>query len=405
MIKKVKRFIGSRGLCPLIMAVILSSMFLGPLSFLSWMYQPALIICLFAYCTKLNKVNVGWAEVGLIMACCVSIVFGNPPPFFKSWMRLGLFCIVLFITTPLISSPAIEQFRVRLFNWVSLICVFVGVGSFFAYFLGINYMRSYYGPTLVTLGGSFGGLTIQSMILGPLSALGMLRCVYIVIERYALGIKSSYYLYAALFACFASVLMASSRGAAGAALVAVCVLGYEKLRHKMGKLIKIALCLGCLAVPLAPAVEYFSAGLVAKQEANMESGGTFNSREELWNARLDEFKESPLYGVGFSAQRIITSEATMRTGVIEPGTSYGAVFAMTGLLGGSIFIYILFQSIFSKRKASFSLPQVYLVFFAVHMFVEGYVFAGGSPLCFIFWLSIGAACAMKHNQQLNQLIA
>lgn len=405
MIKKVKRFIGSRGLCPLIMAVILSSMFLGPLSFLSWMYQPALIICLLAYCFKLNKANVGWAEVGLIMACCLSIVFGNPLPIFNSWMRLGLFCIVLFITTPLISSPATELFRVRLFNWVSLICVFVGVGSFFAYFLGINYMRLNYGVTAVTMGGSFGGLTVQSMMLGPLAALGMLRCVHIAIQRYALGIKSSYYLYVAIFACFASVLMASSRGAAGAALIAVCVLVYEKMSHKMGKLIKILLCLGCLAVPLAPAVEYFSSGLVAKQEANVESGGTFNSREELWNARLDEFRDSPVYGVGFSAQRIITSEATLKTGQVEPGTSYGAVFAMTGLLGGSIFLYILLQAIFYKRKTSLSLPQVYLVFFAIHMFVEGYVFAGGSPFCFIFWLCIGAACAMKRSPQLQNLIA
>lgn len=404
MIKMVKQFIVARGLYPLIMAVILSSMFLGPLSFLSGGYQPALMICLLVYCTKLNKAKVGWAEVGLIMACCVSIVFGNPPPFFKSWMRLGLFCIVLFITTPLISSPATELFRVRLFNWVSLICVFVGVGSFFAYFLGINYMISYFGPATVALGGGFGGLTIHSMLLGPLAALGMLRCAYIAIQRYACGIKLSYYLYASLFACFASVLMASSRGAAGAALVAVCVLIYEKLRHKMGKLIKIVLCLICLAVPLAPAVEHFSSGLVAKQEGNMKSGGTFNSREALWNARLDEFKESPIYGVGFSAQRIITSEATMRTGVIEPGSSYGAVFAMTGMLGGCVFLFIFVSSLIKKKRQPMSLPQIYLIFFSIHLVIEGYVFAGGSPLCFIFWLCIGAACAMKHNPQLNQLI-
>ena len=388
-----------------IMAVMLSSMFLGPLSFLSWMYQPALIICLLAYCFKLNKANVGWAEVGLIMACCVSIVFGNPLPIFNSWMRLGLFCIVLFITTPLISSPAIEQFRVRLFNWVSLICIFVGVGSFFAYFLGINYMSSYYGPTLVTLGGTFGGLAIHSMLLGPLAALGMLRCVYIVIQRYALGIKSTYYLSAALFACFSSVLMASSRGAAVAAVIASCCLIYSRLRNQMGKIVKIVIFFLCLSVPLAPAVEYFSSGLIAKQEANVESGGTFNSREKLWNARLDDFRDSPVFGVGFSAQRIITTPATLITGQVEPGTSYGAVFAMTGLLGGCVFLFIFVSSLIKNKRQPMSLPQIYLIFFAVHMFVEGYVFAGGNSLCFIFWLCIGVACAMKRSPQLQNLIA
>lgn len=401
---KVKQFIKARGVWAFAMAVILSSMFLGHLSFLSRMYQPALVVCLLILCTRLNKAKIGWAEALLVLACGISIVLGDPLPIFNPWMRLGLFCIVLFITTPLISSPSIEQFRVRLFNWVSLICVVVGVGSFFAYFLGINCMRSYYGATGISLGGGFGGLTVQSMMLGPLAALGMLRCCALIVENVRQGVTSSKYLHFSAFACFASVLMSSSRGAAGAALVAVSFLVYAKLKHKMGKILKMALCLGCLAVPLAPALGHFSSGLVAKQEANMESGGTFNSREELWNARMEEFLDSPLYGVGFSAQRIITAEVTLLTGQVEPGTSYGAVFAMTGLLGGSVFLIILGGALIKNKKLQTSLPQIYLIFFSIHLIVEGYVFAAGSPLCFIFWLCIGAACSIKHNHQLNQYI-
>lgn len=398
------RKIQTRGTWPLVMAIFLSSMFLGHLSFLSHLYQPALIVCLLSLCTRLNKAKVGWAEVILLLACGISIVLGNPMPIFNSWMRLGLFCIVLLITTPLISSPAIEQYRVRLFNWVSLICIFVGVGSFFAYFLGINCMRSYAGTYSTQLGGSFGGLTIQSMLLGPLAALGMLRCVSLIMEHMQHGTKASIYLYFSTFTCFASVLMASSRGAAGATLISVCFLIYTRHRHKMSKLIKIVLCLSCLAIPLAPALSHFSSGLIAKQEANMERGGTFDSREELWKARMKEFQDSPIYGVGFAAQRIFPYASTLHTGVIEPGSSYGAVFAMTGLLGGSVFLFILGSALIKTKKQIISLPQIYLVFFAFHMLIEGYVFAGGSPLCFIFWLCIGAACAIKHNHQLNQHI-
>lgn len=400
---KIYQFIKDRGAWECLMAIALSSLFLGHLSFLSRIYQPSLLVCLACLCTKLKNAKIGWSEVLLIFACVISIVLGDPLPIFNSWMRLGLFCIVLLITTPLIASPSIDKFRVQLFNWVSLICVFTGVGSFFAYFFGINCML-YHSVAGVSLGGGFGGLTVQSMLLGPLAALGLLRCCALIVENVKQGISSSKYLYFSAFSCFASVLMASSRGAAGAALVAVCILVYEKLRHKMGMLIKVALCLGCLAVPLAPAVEYFSAGLVAKQEANMESGGTFNSREELWNARLDEFKESPLFGIGFSSQSKHISAFTRLTGIIEPGTSYGAVFAMTGLLGGSLFLYILGGSLIKTKKQPMSLPQIYLIFFAIHLIVEGYVFAGGNPLCFIFWLCIGAVCAIKHNHQLNQLI-
>lgn len=401
---KVRQFIKARGVWAFAMAVILSSMFLGHLSFLSRLYQPALLICLVCLCTRLNKAKIGWAEVLLVLACGISIVLGNPLPIFNSWMRLGLFCIVLLITTPLISSPAIEQFRVRLFNWVSLACVFVGLGSFFAYFLGINCMRSYYGATGISLGGGFGGLTIHSMLLGPLAALGLLRCCALIEENVRHRATSSIYLYFSAFACFASVMMASSRGAAGAALVAVCYLTYAKLRHKMGKILKIVLCLGCLAVPLAPVVGQFSSGLIAKQEANVESGGTFSSREALWNARMKELWDSPIYGVGFAAQRIITAQASLVTGQVEPGSSYGAVFAMTGILGGSIFLFILGRALIRSKKQIISLPQIYLIFFAFHMLIEGYVFAGGSPLCFIFWLCIGATCAIKHNNQLDQHI-
>ena len=400
----VTQFIKTRGAWAFIMSVILSSIFLGHLSFLSRLYQPALLICLASLCTRLNQAKVGWAEIILILACGISIVLGNPLPIFNSWMRLGLFCIILSITTPLIASPSIDKFRIQLFNWVSLICVITGVGSFFAYFLGINCML-YHSAAGVSLGGGFGGLTVQSMLLGPLAALGMLRCAAKIVDNVKHDIRSSKYLYFSAFACFSSVLMASSRGAFGAVLLAICFLVYEKLRYKMGKLIKIALCLVCLAVPMAPVVGYFSSGLVAKQEANIQSGGAFNSREELWNARMAEFKESPLYGVGFSAQRIITAKATLHTGQVEPGTSYGAVFAMTGILGGSVFLLILGSSLIKKKKQPMTLPQIYLIFFSIHCFVEGYVFAAGSPLCFIFWLCIGAACAIKNNQQLNSLIA
>ena len=402
---KALQFIKVRGVWCFAMAVVLSSLFLGPLSFLSSLYQPAILVCLICLCTKLNKANVGWAELLLIMTCGLSIILGDPLPIFNSWMRLGLFCIVLFVTTPIVSSPSIDKFRVRLFNWISLICVFAGAGSFIAYFLGINYMRSYSGAYSTHLGGSFGGLTMQSMLLGPLAALGMLRCVYIAIQKYEQEAKSSYFLYCSAFACFLSVLMASSRGAAGAALIATCYMTYSLLKRKMGKLIKIVLFLSCLSVPLAPVVGYFSSGLVAKQEANMESGGTFNSREYIWEARLEEWKDSPVYGVGFSAQRIITHEATLRTGQVEPGTSYGAVFAMTGTLGGALFLFILGSACVSKKGFSPSMPQVYLVFFVFHMFTEGYVYAGGSPLCFIFWLCIGAACATKRLPQLQNIIA
>lgn len=45
--------------------------------------------------------------------------------------------------------------------------------------------------------------------------------------------------------------------------------------------------------------------------------------------------------------------------------------------------------------------QVCLVFFGMHMMVEGYVFAAGSPLCALLWLSVGAASAWQNKNITN----
>ena len=139
----------------------------------------------------------------------------------------------------------------------------------------------------------------------------------------------------------------------------------------------------------------------------MEKGGTLSSRQSLWNERIKEFKSSPIYGVGFSSQKEIRIDIrTLNTGAVEPGTSYGAVFAMTGLLGGIPFLMILASQILKKPSAAFGMlvispAQVCLVFFGMHMMVEGYVFAAGSPLCALLWLSVGAASAWQNKNITN----
>ena len=92
---KVYQFIKARGVWECLIAISVFSLFLGHLSFLSRIYQPILLVCLACLCTKLKNAKIGWAEVLLILACSISIVLGNPLPIFNSWMRLGLFLIVL----------------------------------------------------------------------------------------------------------------------------------------------------------------------------------------------------------------------------------------------------------------------------------------------------------------------
>lgn len=144
--------------------------------------------------------------------------------------------------------------------------------------------------------------------------------------------------------------------------------------------------------------------MIAKQQANVNSGGTFSSREKLWHDRKLEFLNSPIYGVGFASQRAISFSSSLKTGLIEPGTSYGAVFAMTGLLGGIPFLCLLFYNTFKNSSNQYCLrpvpvspAQPILIFFLIHLIVEGYVLSAGSPLAAIFWCSLGAASAYRNK--------
>lgn len=205
-----------------------------------------------------------------------------------------------------------------------------------------------------------------------------------------------------MLACLCSVLLSASRGAFLATAAASGYLFFMFLKDKPHQLLKTGVCLLLVSGAAYPLMGHFASGMISKQEANEKSGGTFSSREILWNDRKREFLDSPVYGVGFASQRIVSYAVSLRTGVIEPGTSYGAIFAMTGLLGGLPFMYILLTNIlkrpFPRRYgAPVSPAQATLVFFSLHMVTEGYAFAAGASLGAVFWCSLGAAAAYRHQ--------
>ena len=148
-----------------------------------------------------------------------------------------------------------------------------------------------------------------------------------------------------MLACLCSVLLSASRGAFLSTAAAAGYLFFMFLKDKPRQLLKTVVCLLLVSGAAYPFLGYLASGMISKQEANEKSGGTFSSREILWNDRKREFLDSPVYGVGFASQRIVSYAVSLRTGVIEPGTSYGAIFAMTGLMGGLPFMYILLTNI------------------------------------------------------------
>lgn len=403
--KKALTYIREHGTWAFAFMIAIAAAILGPLGALSPLYPIAFAAGSVVVLLSKN-LRISLPMAFLVAACAASIVLANPLPVFQPWMRLCYSLLVFIVLSPLLTSPTLTVFRIRLYKWIMRLSIFIGVGSFFCYFLGINYMSTFYQAVPGTA-GLFGGLTVQSMLLGPMAGIGFIYLLYLTLQELMRHGTFSVPRLFMMLACLCSVLLSASRGAFLAMAAAAGYTLFMFLKDKPRQLLNVGLCLVLAAGALYPVMGYFASGIVAKQEANEKSGGTFSSREILWNDRKKEFLDSPVYGVGFASQRVISYAVSLRTGVIEPGTSYGAIFAMTGLLGGIPFMYVLLLNILKRPPRLqagapvISPAQGTLVFFSLHMVTEGYVFAAGASLGAVFWCALGAASAYRSRPTSN----
>jgi O-antigen ligase len=142
--------------------------------------------------------------------------------------------------------------------------------------------------------------------------------------------------------------------------------------------------------------------------SELTAKGTNDTRGHLWAARLEEYMSSPVIGVGFQQQRIYRKDTDEN--FLEPGSSYLAVLSMTGTVGLIGFVWLvvsLFSSLFTSTSA---VPTAYqdllrgwTAFFAVHLIIEGYIFACGSLLCFLFWLTAGCSMSLHSLGRRKQM--
>ena len=124
--------------------------------------------------------------------------------------------------------------------------------------------------------------------------------------------------------------------------------------------------------------------------------GTHNNRAALWQSRVEEFKSSPLFGIGIAMGTGSGSDVRESGAIrVEPGSSYLAVLAMTGATGFMSFFsalgVLLFGFASARRKADLDRDTLSVVgtFLAVIGVAEGWILGFGAPLCFLFWLWLG----------------
>lgn len=352
----------------------------------------------FIYLATSNGSKYNQAFIFLYLVLILNVLVVDIPHFFNPQMRLGLFMLMTATTTPFFDSEKAVIFRRYIFKYVIYGLALLSVGSFFAFFMGVNMMSlqnlnnsdfSEYSSN----GGWFGGLTNHSMLLGPISMVSSLFFFTLYVEN-----NRNQYLIL-FFMCAMSAIMASSRAAVLGIVVALlyCFLRMKLATEMRRRIVALLIICGLGTMPIYDTV---FAGIINKQQKRTEASEELNSRQDKFDYRIAEFKTSPILGVGFCAVDVNgEDEFSSYTGQIEPGTSHLAVLSMTGLLGMLAYVIILYQAYRNAKDADTPHARfVMLCFIAffVHAWFEGYVFSAGGPLCFIYWLVIGTATDVKH---------
>lgn len=348
---------------------------------------------LLLYKSKLN-LRFGLIWIGVLLGSCVlSLLINKPPRFFNAWTRLLVYSLIVFLVSPLFVNKAIDTVRYHLLLYIMEICVVLSVGSFFAYFLGINLFDRGDGYLEIDA-GKFSGLMNHSIVLGHFAGLST---VYMLSRTmYATtGNKKVFFLINTLF-CFGACLLAASRNGVVSCVVASIIAILCHFRRRITKGITAVVLVALFAILSFPIWGGLTDFLVAKNESNIELGGSITySRDKKVHARIEEFKSSPLFGIGYSTVDPSLDGVNFENGQIEPGSSWLAIASMTGIVGLIPFLIICvasFRRTWKKTKGEDAcILSSMLFFYFVHMMAEGYIYAPRSFLAMVFWLIIGVS--------------
>lgn len=342
--------------------------------------------------TYINKLMV-WFLLYLLL----NIIICKPPSIFSPYLRLLYMCYVLLVISPIIQNDNFRKLRENSFLYMCVFSVIISLVSFIFYFLGINFFNGDEErfAEYLSHGGWFAGLTKHSMLLGPVSGIAS-------VSMFAMFLKTKKYIYLVIFLlCLSSVLFSASRGALYSVIVSIFVMMFRASKSISVFFRRFAF-LFTLSFFLFAFSDTLLSGIKHKYEVrDVDQEGLFASRQVRMEHRMDEFLENPFFGIGFASLDLkYEEEYSSTTGGVEPGTSWLAILSMTGLCGFFL-VFLIFFYAFKHSYIESTLESTakigVLSMFVVHMLIEGYFYAAGSPLFFMVWLTLGTSVDNKYK--------
>lgn len=329
-----------------------------------------------------------------IIYMLVSLVVISPPDIFQPYSRFLYFVMSLFVTSSLVQGKNMREFRNTSLILILNFSVLVTLISFVCFFLGINLVIRDYddADSYMVNPNIFAGITSHSMVLGFVSMIAFIYTMYLALTN------KHFYLWCITTICFITCLFSASRGALVASIIGFLYLMII-CSNKKGYIIKRAFFISIAIVLSIPIWKTYTDRVLIKQETRVNSG-IFDSRSEKVNARWNEFRESPIIGIGFSV--IDTKYDRIKVnGAIEPGSSWLGILSMTGIIGFLLFFAIIYRSWLIVHNRRLSLYDGLIVVISIHMLVEGYVFSAGSLQCIVLWTILGTSFDFGKRESWN----
>lgn len=379
MFQKIKRFIVKHKFEYLITFLIFTNLF--PAWFPQFMYYISFALILY----KMRKFSMRSCGKTTSFYVFVAFLWLSATINMVLDLRLLLFSVVLYMAAPRLSI------RWHLYKIKLLYCIFSGFGiatlaNLYAKFAGINLV--YIDEYSMNRVPEFAGFCSHPMWTSCAAAFSTLFFVSMAFRDEKQRSKTVKYAYFAMILVSLYVTMiAASRSAFFLSLA--CSLLIIWMQSKSFVVVRNLLVVGLTAVVFAPFLMKNSQAMMNKKNG-LEITTKNTSRDELWSQRMEEFKSSPIWGIGFAAHGV---GANKQVGRNESGGSFISVLAQAGIIGILFIVAIWNAAILFPRQIGTDYNTILFyaafVFMSIHSILEGYMFQAGWYLCLIIWFVIG----------------
>lgn len=351
------------------------------------LYYPMLFI-LALYCI-INAKKISIVHFLYLIICLVSILLNDIPPYYRIYSRYLVFILLLLSFSNLVNGRKIALMRLHAFHIFSILTVILVTINYIFFTLGFVKSEAL---TLYEERGLYTGSTANNEM-GLLGAISIMFIITYSIKFFKqISTLSKVVLFICLVSAISMMAMASSRMGLMCTIFSILFVIY-KLNTNIKK-ITISLFLIIIGGFLVSTFMGDKFKFMLEKNGNQIEEINLNSREDMWQSRIKEYKESPIYGIGFGYMKYGWGNAGAENtkGRIESGSGWASVVSQTGTLGAICMFFIVIPNlIYLLRRKSNSYCSAWYsgmcIMFILQPITEAYITTVGAVLCCLFWLN------------------